>query len=133
MRRLVVEFSGKELAEESRFKKVESFEILHILRLEPAEFAALVRVKFADNTARIEDLFPSSRDAVVEYDFLEQEKGGYATYFVKVKSRAGRQRPRKLSAVAAGGYLSAPFEFKNGRVRINSWAARGRSSLLSSL
>jgi predicted DNA binding protein len=120
VKRLVVEFSGRELAAEPRFRRVESFEVLHILRLVPAEFAALVRVRFSDSSAKIDDLFPSSSAAQVEFELLDQEKDGFMTYFVKVRSRQGRQRPQLLSSVVSGSYLSAPFEFKDGKVKVTS-------------
>ncbi len=118
MHRLVVELSTSDLGVVSPLQMVRAFEILHILRLEPKEFAALVRVVFESQPFAIEELFPNSQDAEVEHDLLEQGKDGSYTYFIKIKSKAGRQRPLRLSPLTAGGYLSVPFEVKEGRLKV---------------
>jgi hypothetical protein len=118
MKRLVLEFSGTELGTEHRFRKVELFEVLHILRLVPEEFAALVRAKFVDGNASIEDLFPGSRYAHIEYELLDQDKGGFITYFIRVRFHAGRQRPQLFGSIVSGTYLAGPIEFKNGKVKV---------------
>ncbi len=113
-----MEFEAKDLVAASRFEKVESFEILHLLRFTPVQFAALVRAKFSDKTGKIEDLFATNTDSVLEHELLEKDKNGFATYFVSRRSPTGRRPARRLSAVIGGGYLSSPFEFKDGRLKI---------------
>jgi len=137
MRRLIVELSTKDLGTVSPFQNVKSFEILHILRVDPSEFAALVRVEFGDQATTMKDVFRQSRgrgDAKVEYELMEQEKERTYTYFLKIKSRAGRLRPQKLSVITAGGYLSVPFEVKDGRMKVTLLGnARQVKSALESL
>ncbi len=108
----------EELAPVSPLHRVKSFEFLHILRLDRSEFAALVRVEAENQDFTIEELFPASHDAEADHELLEHEEGGPFTYFIKIKSRAGRQRPLKLSPMTAGSYLALPFEVKNGKLRV---------------
>jgi len=99
------------------FQRLKSFEVVHILRQEPAEFSALVKVNFGDQPAKIEDVFPKSQNAKVEYELLEQDKGTY-TYFMKLSERRGQQRPQILTRLASGSYLSTPFEVKDGKLKV---------------
>ncbi len=101
MRRLVVEYPLNELGTRSGIQRLKSFEIVHILRLEPAEFSALVRVNFGDKPAKIEDVFPRSHDLRVEYRLLEKEKEIY-TYLLKISARPGMKRPQTLSELTSG-------------------------------
>ena len=99
-------------------QRLKSFEIVHILRLEPAEFCALVRVNFGNEPARIEDIFPTFHGAKFEHELLEEDKGIY-TFFIKISSRPGIKRPQELSQLISGGYLSTPFEVKDGRLKVS--------------
>jgi predicted DNA binding protein len=118
MRRLIVELPVEKLEPFSPIHRVESFEILHILRLTPDEFAGLVNVEFKGSPLEIEDLFPSSRNAEVTHELLEKNNGAY-TYFIASKSRAGLQHATRLSGIAAGSYISVPFEVKNGELKVS--------------
>jgi len=123
MRRLIVEFSLNDLGTRSAIFKLKSLEIVHILRLEPSEFCALVKVDFGDSPVKIRNIFSPSRDAKFEYELLEREKGTY-TYFVKITAKPQRRRPRLLSELTGGGYLSTPFEVRDGKVKVTFLATQ---------
>ncbi len=118
MRRLIVEFPLDELGTSSDLRRLSSFEIVHILRLEPAEFSALVKVDFGDEPPRIRDVFAGSRDAKFESELLEKGKG-VNTYFIKVSALPGRKRPSFLSRLTSGSYLSTPLEVKDGKLKVS--------------
>lgn len=141
MQRLVIEFSLDDVGPGTTLGGMKSFETLHVLRLEPYEFAALVRVVFASEHPRMKDLFPHSDDVIVEHELLDSEKGA-RTYFLRVRSRPGRHRPLMagrhhpltVSSISAGSYLSLPFEMRDGKLKVaflgNAKQVRG---VLSSL
>jgi predicted DNA binding protein len=116
MRRLIVEYSLEDLNSDSALMKVKSFEIVNILRLEPAEFSALVRVNFGQSSIKIEDVFRESPEATVNYELLESD-GETHTYFLRIRARPGHQRHVQLSSLLSGGYLSTPFEVKDGKLK----------------
>jgi hypothetical protein len=118
MRRLIVESPLNELNTTSSIQRLKSFEIVHILRLEPAEFSALVRVNFGNEPARIEDVFPTFHDAKFEHELLEENKGIY-TFFIKISPRPRRKRPQELSQLTSGAYISTPFEVKDGKLKVS--------------
>ncbi|MGA2663402.1 MAG: helix-turn-helix domain-containing protein [Nitrososphaerales archaeon] len=122
MRRLVVEFSLKGLAEsqgESALLhgKVKSFEMLQILKMVPGELAAIVRVEMKDQSGRIEDLFPARPGAKIERELLQQESERTSVYFIRFKAEV----PPKASELDLFGsmpYFSTPFEFRDGRAKL---------------
>jgi len=116
MRRLIIEYSLNDLAPQGPLFKVKSFEIINILRLEPAEFSAIIRVNFGQSQMRIEDLIPASRQAKVEHELLEVDGETY-TYFLRIKARPGQKRRVQLSSLTSGGYLSTPLEVKEGKLK----------------
>jgi predicted DNA binding protein len=116
MRRLIIEYSLNDISPEGAVYKLKSFEIVNILRLEPGEFSALVRVNFGQSQTRIEDIFLSTRHVKVEHELLEVDGETY-TYFFRVKARPGHQRRVQLSSLTSGGYLSTPLEVKNGKLK----------------
>lgn len=118
MRRLILEFPLDELDTSSDLRRLSSFEIVHILRLEPAEFSALVKVDFGDDPPRIRDIFAGSHNAKFESELLEKDKGVY-TYFIKVSALPGQKRPSFLSRLTSGSYLSTPLEVKDGKVKVS--------------
>lgn len=69
----------------------------------------------------------------VTYELLEQKAGAY-TYFVTTRSRPGLHRPLLLSKIAGGGYLSVPFEVKDGKLKVTFLGdAKEMKSILTSL
>lgn len=134
MRRLIVEFplSHFEL-NDTAIHKLKSYEIYDILRLEPSEFSALVRVQFGSVPPRIEEVFPPSSDANIEHELLEVNDEIY-TYFVRISARQGQNRIQGLGSILLGGYLSTPFEVKDGKAKVTFLAtAKQVKSILRSL
>jgi predicted DNA binding protein len=119
MRRLIVEMPSKGLSKlipESSFKKVKSGEVLHFLRFDYHEVDMILRVEYNEPNVNIEDLFG---EYLIEAKLLEQEKGREGesyTYFVKVRSVEAIHGGPDLKAV--GGYVSLPYEVRDGKVKI---------------
>ena len=122
MRRLVVEFSLKELAEsqgESSLLhgKVKSFEMLHILKMVPGELAAIVRVEMKDRSGRIEDLFPERPGGKIETELLQRESDRTSVHFIRFKSTVP-PKASELNQFGSMPYFSTPFEFRDGRAKL---------------
>lgn len=117
MRRLVIEFPLASFPTVSPLQNVKLFKILHILKLDMKEFAALIRIEFTDKHTGIEALFPKSPLAEVRFELLDENDGSY-TYFVRIRSLPGHQRPLKLSPLANGGYLSIPLEIRDEKLKV---------------
>jgi predicted DNA binding protein len=113
MRRLIVESSTKELGRflgvESSIEKLESFEIISLLREKPEEWAMICRVKMKDPDLTFEELL---FDESAKIQHLEKEKDGANIYFVKRKPNA-----LASSVFETGGYFSLPLEVRGGRIR----------------
>lgn len=117
VRRLTIELKLDEMSrleDNPMLKKVKSLEILQFLREGPEEVAVIVRIEFNDKTSRIEDCVD---DKVVNLQLLDNEKEGTYTYFMRSKPVA--QPGAQLGPLAGGGYLTVPFEIKDGRVRMS--------------
>jgi DNA-binding CsgD family transcriptional regulator len=115
MRRLTIEMDLGELMkfeENPISQKLKSLEILQFLKETPEEFAAIFRIEFDDEDARVEDLID---DDIIELQELDREQGGARTYFIK--SRPSR-RAEEVETMNAGGYLSVPFEIKDEKARM---------------
>jgi DNA-binding CsgD family transcriptional regulator len=116
MRRVTVDIAVGELA---RFEKnpmigkIESLEILQFLKESPEELAIICRVKFTDPNARLEDF---QDEDLIEQQLLERSDDGTYTYFIR--SHPSTHEGRAFDLVGDGGYVSLPFEFKDGRARI---------------
>ncbi|MEM4067901.1 MAG: helix-turn-helix domain-containing protein [Candidatus Micrarchaeaceae archaeon] len=117
MRRIIVEFPLNNFDTTSPLLNVKLFKILHILRFDIKEFAALIRVEFSDQHTRIENLFSRSLDAEFKYELLDENDGSY-TYFIRIKFRPRHQRSLELNPLANGGYLSIPFEIKDRKLKV---------------
>jgi hypothetical protein len=118
MRRLILEVSEKELSkvgvEIPPFQKIKSLDLLHFLRQDPEEFAAISRVEFKDSSSKIEDLL--AEGFLVEVQLLEQEKGGTCTVFM----RGGPSLSSVLNSIGvAGGYLFPPLGIREGKLKIS--------------
>ncbi len=117
MRRLIVKISDQDfnkLYPEDPLQKVRSMEVLHFLRSDSQEVAMILRVEFNEPDVSIEDLF---RDHVIAAQILEHEKeSGAYTYFVKVKPTQAIHGVLDLKAT--GGYISLPFEVKDGKAKL---------------
>jgi hypothetical protein len=118
MRRLILEASEKELSkvgvEIQPFQKIKSLDLLHFLRQDREEFAAIWRVEFKDASSRIEDLLAGG--FLVEVQLLEQEKS--RTYIVFM--RGGPSLSSVLDSLGlAGGYLFPPLGIREGKIKIS--------------
>ncbi len=118
MRRLILEVSEKELSKLgikiSPFQKIEFLELLHLLRQDHEEFAAIWRVKFKDSSSKIEDLLDS--EFLIEIQLLEQEKNGALIIFMK----GGPILSSVLDSVGAiDGYLFPPLDIRDGMLKIS--------------
>jgi predicted DNA binding protein len=115
MRRLVLESTtedfGRLLGAESSLRKIELFEVVNFLREEPDEVAMICRVKFKAGANGIEEIFPD--DSTIA-QHLEEEKGGAHIYFLRRKYGPQGPTPKMFET---GGYLTLPFEIRDGRIR----------------
>jgi predicted DNA binding protein len=116
MRRLILEISGNDL---TRFRersplsqKLKSLEILHFLRHDPEEFAAIGRIEFQDKNFGVKDLLDSR---FKEIQVLEKEKNGSA-YIVFIRGRP--KMSHTLELIKNGGYLFSPMEIREGKLRL---------------
>jgi hypothetical protein len=116
MRRLTIELDLNEMRrfeDNPLFDKVKSFEILQFLKEGPEEVAVICRVDFGDEVTKLEDFI---QDDIVEMQMLEREEGGAYIYFIK--SRPVSPHASNFNPSMAGGYLSVPFEIKDGKAKI---------------
>lgn len=115
MRRLVLESTtedlGRLLGADSSLRKIELFEVVSFLKEEPDEVAMICRVKFKAGASTLEEVLP---DDTTMAQHLEQEKGGAHIYFVRRKY--GQEGPSS-KMFETGGYLTLPFEIRDGRIR----------------
>lgn len=125
MRRLVVEVSPNELeGTEARAvpwgimpEKLKSLEMVHILKMLPGEFAAIARVELKDPAFKVEELFRMLGVQGAELELLGRENETTFTYFVRVKSRP-QSNAQELGRLKSMPYLSTPFEFRDGKLRV---------------
>ena len=118
MRQLVLEVSEKELSkvgiEIPPFQKIKSLELLHFLRQDREEFAAIWRVEFKDASSKVEDLLANG--FLVEVQLLEKEKNGTYTVFM----RGGPSLSSILSSVGVvDGYMFPPLGIRDGKIKIS--------------
>ena len=117
MRRLTIEMTLEKIDKfqnNELIKKIKSLEILQFLKESPEEVAIICRVELADSTSRIEDFID---DDIVELQMLDREKGGAYIYFIKSRTPAAGPGPH-FDPFTQGGYLSVPFEIKDGKARM---------------
>jgi len=118
MRRLILEVSEKELSkvgiELPPFQRIKSLELLHFLRQDSDEFAAIWRVEFKDSSSKVEDLLANG--FLVEVQPLEHEKSGAYIVFM----RGGPSLSSVLSSVGvADGYLFPPLGIHDGKIKFS--------------
>lgn len=124
MRRLVVEFYGRELErriERSSFRNARSIEMVHLLKNDQKEFAAICRIRLKDQSQKVEDCF---RDDGVTTDVqvLEREgevrgqEGPAFLILLKRKSRSHTFFGQNVSEPGSG-YLFGQPELNEGRLR----------------
>jgi DNA-binding CsgD family transcriptional regulator len=116
MRRLTIEMDMLELTkfeDNPMLRKLKSLEILQFLKESPEECAAIFRIEFEDEDMDIRHLL--GNDDFVELQELDREKGGVRTYYIKTKPAFNLH---EAGVRSARGYLSVPFEIKDGKARI---------------
>jgi len=116
MRKLIVELSVQDfnkLIPEDPIHDVKSMEVLHFLRVDHQEVSLIARGEFNKPNVIIEELFG---DDLAEVQLLEQEKEGAYIYFIKAKPPQAIRGGLDLNAI--GGYISLPYEIKDGKVKI---------------
>jgi DNA-directed RNA polymerase subunit H (RpoH/RPB5) len=117
MRRMVVELYGKRLGEVMGMTisdKVRSLELIHFLKFDRREVAAVGRVSLKEAGSELTSLFNPEGRAKVQ--LLEQEEGD--TFVVLVGWKPGRGSLLSEHIEKGGGYMVSPFEFSDGRFRI---------------
>lgn len=130
MRRLVIELSpppemsesggqGTAGPEAELLSVVKSLEMVHILRMGPGELAAIVRIEKRDPQFNIERIFALGRRQGTKLDaeLLDKESDTISTYFIRAKMNLAT-RPGPMGRGEMMPYLSPPFEFKDGKMRI---------------
>jgi predicted DNA binding protein len=118
MRRVVLELYGKKLdsmVEQTPLRKVESLELLHFLKFDEEEIAAVGRVSFQEADSKIEDLTDISN--AIRVELLEEEEEGGA-WMILIRWRPKRGSLISSQIKTGGGYMVDPFEFRNGRLKI---------------
>ncbi len=116
MRRVTIELDLEEMSKfenNPMLEKIKSLEILQFLKDGPEEFAAIFRIEFGDRTSKVEDFID---DDILELQMLDHEKGGAYIYFIK--SKPASHQGIQFDPLTAGGYLSVPFEIRDGRARM---------------
>ena len=111
---LVKKAESTELNRLETIKKIKSFEVLHILRFDSSETAAIFRLESKDNSLEVEELLESIlQNLNVEYQLLEQDRGAYI-YFIKGKP----PQPSSGAPNRRGMYPMLPFAVRDGKVRV---------------
>ena len=116
MRRLIVEFAVSDVAKMRQdvsldsLDKIESLKVLSFLKSTPDEVALICKVRFKDPATKIGDVFT---DKFEEIQVLEQEGVDYVCFFKQ--RRLGLTSG--VSPLAAGGYLSIPYEINDGQIK----------------
>lgn len=115
MRRLIIEAEVSEAArlfDEPILEEIEFMEVLNFLKEGPKEFALICRLKFKNLPATLKD-FPFGIEDEVR--LLDHAKDGSFTFFYRGRPNKGT---RARGFWTAGGYLSTPFEIREGKIRL---------------
>jgi hypothetical protein len=119
MRRVVLELSGpgfERFKQSTPFRNVKSLEILHLLKVDIKEIAAVCRIEFLNRALEIDDLLAGNSGYFpFEVQVLDKEKDGTLLVFIRGKPRLDLP---PLSLIQKGGYISSPFEIRDGKARV---------------
>lgn len=133
MRRITVELTGpdiiKAFGKSHRFNDlVKSIEVVTFLKTTPHEIVEICRVQLNDSSMSITDAFSHPGE---EISVLQQETPD--TYILFYKRRPMRRLLSIVSSVP-GGYLSTPYEERDGKLRMTLLGnARSVKNFLKSL
>jgi predicted DNA binding protein len=117
MRKITVELTAEDITnafgKSHRFDdQIRSLEVLTFLKSNPNEVVEICRVRLNDPATSISDVFAHSSE---EVSVLRREAAD--TYVCFYRSRPIRRLFSIISSVP-GGYLSTPYEIRDGRLRI---------------
>ncbi len=118
MRRLIIEIAEEEFKkyeENKLLEKVKLYEIIHLLRFDHEEFAAIIRIEPKDSSTKIEELLAEGDFVKPKIQLLEQDKNGAKIFFMSGKMVRNSYEEKVISF---GGYFSSPFEVRDGRIKI---------------
>ena len=127
MRRIVVELYGPELQRRIQgsmaMRRMEVFEVLHVLRYDSHEFAAICRITPKDPRARIEDCFRDDPDTM-EVQVLQRGKQSSVALVRRLSQELRAGLPRYLPfggqvTKPGAGYLLGPLEYRDGKCRFS--------------
>jgi predicted DNA binding protein len=90
---------------------------MHTLRFDNEEFAAIIRIKLKDSSAKIQDLHSNLKKNLekLKVQLLEEDRAGASIYYISC-------RPPRDSAdqniFGFAGYVSQLFEVRDGKIKI---------------
>jgi len=117
MHRLVLEFQNKDLQmlpDSEPLMKVKSLEILHFIRQDQQELSGICKIELKNPNSSIEDFIGNNK--TIEMQVLERGREGTHTVFFRAKQSQVESPPFDMGKI--GGYIIAPFEIKEGKLRI---------------
>ena len=102
-----------------QFKKIEWMEVLHVLEFNE-EVAMIIKARFKEPRTRLQDLVRGHKEAMAirRIELLQQEKDGTRTYFFRMRLGTGPWKSHDQSFLEIGGYLSTPYEIRQGKVTV---------------
>src|SRR5690348_9345798 len=117
MRRITVELTAQDITKafgkSHRFNdQIRSLEVLSFLKSTPNEVVEICRIQLSDPSATVMNAFTHSSE---EVSVLQQEAED--TYVCFYRNRPIRRLLSIISSVP-GGYLSTPYEVRDGKLRI---------------
>jgi len=118
MRRLIIEISEEEFdkyEKDSPLHFIKSYEIVHLLRFDREEFAGILKIEFKDPAFTVQDIMKRGKLDNIKIQLLERDENGVGTYFIAGKPEQDRDEEVIMKF---GGYLSTPFEIRNGKIKI---------------
>lgn len=111
---LIKKVQTAEIERLETLKKIKSFQMLHILRFDSSEVAAIFRLEAKDESLKVEELLKSILTSLkVEYQLLEQDREA-CIFFIKGKP----PQPSLETGTGRGMYPLLPFEVNEGKVRV---------------
>lgn len=120
MRRLIVEIpiegasSGKHLP----LRMMKTLEVLQFLRHDRNGFAVILRVELVDQDSDIEDLVNLLRTLHGVNSEVEVLDRGETSYTLFMKREAPWNLHGFISSNSVRGYMTTPFEVKNGKLKV---------------
>jgi hypothetical protein len=121
MRKMVLEISETEIEKlpNTPVHQIKSNEILHLLKFDDRQFAAVMRIEFKDSSFKIEDILSYTQLINAKVELLEQDKNGGLTYFVKGElPKDTKQQKINSIGLSFGGYFLTPLEVMDGKIRM---------------